>query len=458
MGFGDGINAWAEDAARAPGREAILEAAIVLLQEHGPASGGLQFRAIGVCDVLGISRTTLYKRWSSMTDVSTDFLCFNAVYADSWMHRMLRTDPAVPFHDVATAIFAPNRPETGVIIRAATSMRPPDDDLRRQAHAADRRWFVQLEDWFTRHLAAQGRHAIPEVTSVQAALLLVTTVAGLALFGGITTRTREMLPRGLDAPTAAALLDGLYQRLTVTGPPRRSGTAHAPSAPTDQAAIDLGPGFSPGKLADLEALTTALFVDSSEELNARILKPVRLVHTRHLARAASLTERRLNAIWPTPADLNGDVGVALARRSLRSTTGVLSTLFTGAADETRDGARRLLPTSMQKMVALGVEHNTVAPFAALSALQDPPVAERLAAECERWLHDLTLVTAATLHALQLDPRPEVNVQSLTSALLAATLGAQRLVAMHPEVLSHTTATGEPLLGFGIAQLLLASAD
>ena len=119
MGFGDGINAWAEDAARAPGREAILEAAIVLLQEHGPASGGLQFRAIGVCDVLGISRTTLYKRWSSMTDVSTDFLCFNAVYADSWMHRMLRTDPAVPFHDVATAIFAPNRPETGVIIRAA---------------------------------------------------------------------------------------------------------------------------------------------------------------------------------------------------------------------------------------------------------------------------------------------------------------------------------------------------
>lgn len=456
MRSGDVLNAKAEEVTRSPGRDDLLTAAISLLQHHGPAAGGLQFRADGVGEVLGISRTTLYKRWASMTELSADFLCFNAVYADSWMHRLLRTDPCLPFSTIAAEIFAADGPEVGVTIRAAISMRPDGDDLRNRTHAADRHWFAQLDDWFARHLAHRQRRAIPEITSVQAALVLVTTVAGFALLGSITTQTRDMLPPSLDAPTAAVLLDGLYQRLTTTASTPPTDPLPAGAATPTQHHDAAMPGVDRVQLADLETLSRALFVDTCPARTARLLKPVRIVHTRHLARAVSLTERRLNAIWPTAADLNGDVGAALIRRSLRSSAEVLARLFAGAAGAPVETARRRLPAAMQRLVALGGEDDTTAPFAALSALQDPPVAARLAAECDHWLRDLSVVTAATLHVLQLQP-DNLSVTSLTPALVGAALGAQRLAAMHPEVLGYATATGEGLMGFGIAQLVLSTA-
>jgi len=419
------------DAAGAPSQVTPIEAAYQQLAKFGPVTDGRTISLSGVARALGMSRSNLYRRWSTSADLAADIAVHRATPADGW-HAQVCADDGATLEDALRRALASPASAEGVLTRASIAMSPSST-----AHAP-------LAAWERAHLANLVERlkrewgAAVDGPWTDAAIATAALIEGMHLmWAQVAEEPGQLMPAGLAEETTQTVLRIieflLHEAEGVDSPVGADDPEANPDSTTDRAL--------PARVA--EALTDGT-LDLTDEGGRR------LIDMGILARSRGVSERSLYARWPTAADLNAD-------------------LYRESVQRVRDAYGRILIEVFQSNAS--GEFPNVMPFVArmnawfmdperfpeggvhlglTDVLSSSDVLDRVREPVATGLQFADVQTAAVLQAMGYRLRPDVRMSTYTQFIMGMGMGNHRLAALHPQVLRRRLSyLGEEYIASGV---------
>lgn len=397
-----------------PTRDAYLEAALQLIDEHGAAAQTLGLTVARICELTGLHRSTVYRKYPTVTGLNDQIATWLAVGASDWRIDLTARPPSEDLRAaIATALPDPST-DCGVWARglvAAWDAHHPARQVLVEVEAARQ---ARLGAWISCALAHRGHRLRPGVSAEVAALGVASLVEGRGLAFHLDPHQPDSADQG-----RALVIDRVTDLLEALSEP---GEADLPA--------DL--------LADHPEVEPPLdrFVVDHLDVDALLdhRPPAgRLVHMGRLARRLGITERRLYARWPTAEDMN----VAIVRAVMIQERDRLDDLLARVIDAgSAPGAGRfdqLVASCCQSAVALPSQRRCNY-FAAMRPFWRPEQRAPFDDLLESWLASIRTAFLATHALLRVRRRPEIAARDFTSAIRDSFMGLQRLALVNPELL------------------------
>ena len=415
---------WSGTAVTVPRRshDDYVKAASAALREHGSSGIGGSLTMARLSEALGVSRSTLYRWWNTTADAAIDVVVHSATSPDSWDERFLDQPPSGGVGAGLAAALVDRTADLSVTSRCAVAGWAPDSPGRAWVARHERRWIARCASWL-----AAGQPTEIDVCWTDVAIVLRAMVEGM-LFLRLASNPDFSAPWSrADAVAAGDAADALVVELTsaLRGVDRPMEGADAPLA--------AAPRYTRGQREALERLNRT--VDGTPAAH-HLLTPNRLVDLDRLARQLGVSPRRLYMVWPTVADLNGDLVVELIRdnRALveKVSLQALGTVLEGKFERVRD----LLPSVFAVMLD-STASATAAFFAATIAMVEAPVRYRAAEVVAEWTSAQRVLFLAMLQAIGDHLKPVTDPDAYVFAVFGALAGSHRLALLHPELVQRT---------------------
>lgn len=403
-------------------RHEYIDAALALLDEHGPAAQHLGISAGAACRATGWHRSSLYRHFPSIGELNDLVAVWFGAGEGDWRTALQDQPPEEALRPaLARAIPVPAN-DPGPWVRATVAGWDEEHPARRTIAAVERARQALLERWLAEHLRSHGRRAASGMTVRAIALGVAALVEGHGTLHHIDR------PGAWGERDRQALLDRiarLVEELTVA---RRAGEPEVAIEPIEVGGAASAPDLAPGMVDHLRRLGT----DVSALLPHRA-PPARLVHLGRLSRRLGVQKRRLYAMWPTAEDMNADLARAVLDRERAITDELLGRLFDHGAADDFDRFDELL-AEVAATAVHGPTERRANPFALMTALHQVEHREHIADVLDAWTAELRTAFLAGHALLRLHRRPEVTADELNTTLREGVLGMQRLSLLMPEVL------------------------
>lgn len=439
-------------------RDQYVAAASAALALHGPYHDGNRLPATAVARIAGVSRSTLYQRWDSMTVLGQALLEYRAVERPGWRDRLLGQPPDQPLAASIEAALDADPTSNDVVARAIVATLPSGHPVRVRTAAAERADVDRLGPWLVDHLATIGRrpaapvrwdHPRTPITGADLAVVLDALVEGHQLqVGPLSGWDPHLAARSSVGDEAQRLVTHLS--MPGTGPdPVAEPDAQPHVPPVDHR-------FEARDVALFEALIADGPPHVPDLTGDR--PPVRLVDLARLARQLGVTERRLYGLWPSASDLNLDLvrhqfrvdRTEIDRRVLSVMSATLA--FDG------DCFAAIFMAAIEGILGIGLESISPGLFACAFATSDVAVAATAAREMAEWHVSVRTMLLATMQSIGFHLAPGVSADSCTHAVFSGFIGSTRAALLDPTLLHRTIAYGDDdqlLLAAGLEGLLRA---
>ena len=420
-----------------------------LAHQHYVAQGARRREAVvslaEVSRAIGLSRSSLYRHWETAADLSNALVGHLATTSVGWHHH-LRLDPGEPVAEAVRRLFADPRAYEGLAIWPAITTDPASSDVRLRCARFERAFVARLARHLELTAPAGVEHPVPWTD---------LAVAVAALIDGATNAWAVLRPEpGMASnPALSDVIVDVIADLVGRYPAAVTGPDIPIDAPAEDDELEEP---TPGARSVLERIAAAvaagtLSVDPAEH---------RLVDVEDLARRTGVTSRFLFQLWPTAADLNGDIiEVAWARLRANAHREDLAV----ATELARAGGTELSSGERVRWAARGAdplhspEGTGIIPLLALFG--SPTLAARSRSLlADGWLAESVIPSASALQAVGAQLRPGRTL--LDAAVLSAVrqLGMWRIVGMHETIGGRRLELeGEQLPATGIAMFLMSHA-
>lgn len=439
--------------------DAAIEAAASLLGAFGPVDGGVKVRVAAVEAHLGISRTTVYRMWPSMKELTADLVLHAATARDSWYQRVLRTPPERGIRAALAGAIRPDDGEPGTRFRAIVATWPRADPSRLRVASWEWAWLERFARWLGQALRLAGVAPRDGVTLDDLAILAAGVVEGQVLLDAVRASPSAPRPDPHLADHIAQSVELMLWAATVpldrdhARPRFPRLVLEAPAAPTDN-----------DDRQD-DALDALLDADRCDRIDrgGRLFTPTRLVDESRLARRLDLTPRGVRMRWPSAAAFNGELIEHLIQRQLEASEAVALDWvprFLEAAPamvSERDlGARNeryldLAVPLFDEIVRIGFDASHGHALAVAAASLDEEVAARARTVIDERRNSSLLLFRAIFQAAELHLRPALDPEVYIGPLHGAALGFQRVALLHPALVDRQVDLGSrthPIFGFG----------
>lgn len=446
----------ADTSGTAMARSRHIDEAAALLVREGPAGGGRRYALAEVERVAHVSRSTVNRLWPTVRDLADDVALHAACHRPGWLRDLVAHDPAAPLAEAVVS--AMGAPTTGVLFRAALRAGGTSAPT-----AALRAWegdgLVRLERWLARHLAAHGRAPAGPLAVADLALVLAAHLEGWSYLHALRCAPAVRFEDGLAEAAADAAARALRELTTPSGRPHHDAMAGR--------AVALAEEPADRRTAVLEAVVAA-----TETVPFGLPggpQPTRLVDLARLARAAGVSVRRAQMIWPTTTAENADLCTHvkhamrasvedLHRRNLDTISHATGPAPGGVDDLT---AVDTLVALAADTIALRADPAFAGPYACSLAVADPTVARCVQVELAEAEDVRGVLFLAAMQLLGYQVALGTSVASFANQVHAVALGGSLLGLLHPELLRRTTPVAgrdRPVLALGVMAALRAATD
>ncbi len=400
-----------------------------------------------MCELAGIGRSELYRRWPSMTELRAALVEHLATSHPSWPGHLVGTSPSTPIDRAVREALGRTPFDVGALARAGLAVRPAGSPSREAVLDTERRWLSVIGAWAGQHLEAHGREPADGLTSDDVGVALAMVLEGLAVHRSLRFIRAPDGPPGLDVASCGAVVGRLVDALSVRSPASEP-PAHRRWTPPEPLHTPEG------------AVVAHLARNISDERRVVALRPKRLVDPGQLAAELGVTERRIRMMWPDAAAFNADLVRHLVARHRAVVDGALSALLSVGFGERYEAYDELFTLAVDQVIRLGCQPVDGAPFGFVPSFHEPAVADVVADEIGAWVDDLRVPLLALLQGIGYSLSPDITPDQYTGTVFAAVLGADRAALMHPDLLERTVGgpDGPPLLALSLVRLMRAMAD
>ena len=415
-----------------PSPQEYLDAALALLDEHGPADPSLAFSVKAVTAGAGVNRTTIYRHWDTVAELNEDMAVYAVVEGDGWQRRVLEQPVDRSLADILEEAIAASAPEPGLAVRLMVPSWGPGSSARARVEAWDAAWLDAFTGWLDAHLAAVGRALVDGTPTRVLAISLAAVVEGhlvVDLFrGGLEVDEWDVGHATAIAVAAEDLFGGLT---ALASAPATGASSAAPVRDVAPSRLLPVTGFSAAKSRIFGQVLPAFRADPfggdcSPE-------PARLVDMARLARRLGVTERRLYDVWPTIADCNADLVEAIAHRSTATVEDLMGEILDLGIEGPPDEHAFLVVDGLNRAVLDLVRPGRAYLFTGALAAADPVVRRAMQEHVDDWLGTVRTLYLALLSMTGWYRRVDIPAAEAVSRAVAVVVGLQRLVNLHPEL-------------------------
>ena len=422
--------------------EEYLAAAMALLDETGPAGANLGFTVAAAADMTGMARSAVYRRWDTIEQLNDDLAYFKACHRQGWQRRILEQLPQRPFLESLRASIGDFSDRDGIGVRGVVVAWPVDHPARARVATWEEAWLTAFERWLDQHARSTARRWTDGTSPRLAAIALAALIEGRCLeqifrlgFEHVEWARAE---QGFLIERADALLESLF----ADGP--------APSPGAEEVDLWL-PDASPIPPDDsIPASADRLGLSFANKSYVHWLpEPGRLVDLGQLSRRIGVTERRLYGVWPTAGEMNTELAARLLDRTFTRYADVASLAIEVGDDDECTTFEELLISMFAAMTVPAQAQGEASMFALSMTLTHPLVRAETIATFEAWRPALRSIFLAMLALTGAYRRPGVTADAYHDTVIAALVGSQRLVELHPTLAAETVRYRDvvhPLLG------------
>jgi AcrR family transcriptional regulator len=405
-------------------KEQHLAAALRLLDEQGPADAALVFKLGGLAAAAHVHRSTLYRYWQTVAELTDDILRWEAIQRPGWQRRLVDSDPAAPIDRSLADAMGSITHEFGIAVRSGIIGfldRPAAIDVARW----ERAWLDALAWWIGAHLRAHGRRPRGQSTPLDLAIALASAVEGPLVMGALHGGPLLEGWRSEQTDQVVRSVSELVAGLSTEGPDEEEDrAAPRPELPR----LD---SWSAVKRSLMGRLTDK--INSSPFGTAGAPEASRMVDFRALSRAIGVSDRRLYAIWPSPEAFNADlVELVIARHRLDGEATAADALATALQHPGAD-VQELMVVMGEAIIIGGAQRGRSSAFACVSAMSSPVVRARGVAVIDDSMAAQKVSTLAMLQAFGFDIRPPYDLDRLMTEIFGAIAGGQRLALVHRDL-------------------------
>ncbi|WP_426571017.1 TetR/AcrR family transcriptional regulator [Aquihabitans sp. McL0605] len=426
-----------------------VDEALAALDDWGPAETGIGLTIGGVAHAAGVTRSTIYRRWDTASELNEDLVWSTVTQSMGWCRRLLDTDPSTSFELALETALGQPVDALGVPCLSVIVSWPSTSTARAGAEAWEEQWLAAFATWLEAHLAAHGRAPGPEASSELLAVAITGLVNGRFL---LVAMRHGIVPEAWLAesvPGLVAACSRLVASLTVGAEPAGDGPP-AKAAPV----ITL-------PFADVPEVKQRIF-QAVEECVLRssfgdpgFPAPQRLVDIARLARRLGISDRRLYQLWPSAASFNAELTVAILERTRLDTEEVVMEALRLGLEAPYETFAHLLASCFQAAVDCGTRYLPTSAFACTLPAIDPEARTALAGALDDWRDSVQVLCLAMLAMAGWFRLPEVPIEEYTQLVFEQVAGLQRLVGLHPSLLARTVpfrGAEAPMLGLIVYHL------
>lgn len=395
----------------------VLHAAYDQLAKHGPATDARSVTLTGIARAVGMSRTNLYRRWETSSDLALDIAVHRCTPPDGW-HAQVCVDDGGPIAEAIRRALSSAGSGAGVTTRASVATWS-DTTAHRRVAAWERAHLLELVERLRREWAGRGDAPWTDV-----AITITSLLEGMH---HIHAQTAEhpgdsMPPELVDelAATAERMIGFFITEVEgddVALPPEPVGAVDRidPDEPLPERIVAaLGDG-------SMDFLTD----------EAR-----RVVDMGVLARTVGVSERSLYARWPTPADLNADLYLESVDRIRDAFARVVIEVFQASVSGTYTNTMPLIARMNDWFMDPDRFPEATVHLGLADVLTGQAVLDRVRGPVELGMQFADLQTAGIVHATGFRVRSDLRMRTYTQLILGMGLGTHRVAALHPAIRSR----------------------
>jgi AcrR family transcriptional regulator len=392
----------------------VLDAALGLLQVHGPASQRLGLSVAEASRISGLHRSSLYRRFSTAAELNDAVTVWLAAGPDDWRGHLCAQPVDAPLDVVLPPVLRNPLQDLGPTVRGLVVGWDETHPVRRPVVVAERARLAELAGWLDRHLEAHGRQVRGAIGPLGLAQTVSAMVEGQSLQWVHASRHERTQWEGVLRP---ALVRRVARVVEHASEPRTIDGAD-PAVPEVRDA-----------LVEVDPVVDRFLAAEAHHAYQWRPEPRRLVDLGRLARQVGVSERRVYDLWPTAESMNAAVCIEVLRRRLLVQSDLASTKVDRYLNDP-DLAQLL--EGFSDLIRNAFEHRANY-FAVLPALWDPRLRLALEPLLVQWMSESRRAFLATQAALGVSRRTGVDATELTATLRTTSLGFLRLVGLHPEL-------------------------
>ena len=402
---------------------------------HGPADPTLGLSVKAVASGLGVTRSTIYRHWSTIEALNHQAAALLVCSYPGWQRRFIDQPVQAGISAAIEGAIGRLGREMGGIVRSAASCWPAAGESRIAMAEWEEAWLHQAAAWFDAHLAATGRTYVDGADGRLAATALIALVEGrltwMYVWEGADFEAWPHAGVEILARQAASLLGELTEASPSSTPEARAAAARwSPDALPE-----------PPRSDAVEPLLDRFEHDFADGRRARDwllrLDPGRLVDIGRLARRLDVSERRLYAVWPSPAAMNEDILAAVFDRQRTAIEAVTHHAIDLGTSDDYPSFDRLFTSWLQAAVFDGARPDQANYYVGTLLITHEKVRQRIVEELRPWRDSIRTALLALLSISGWHRRPATSADEYADTVIATIMGLHRLARLHPELLTET---------------------
>lgn len=432
-------------------RQAALEA----LDRWGPAEATLGMSVPRIVESAGVNRSTVYRHWETAAAFNDEVAWFIATQLDGWFHAILEAPPDQPLLvTIGDAVLRPGA-GLGTAIEAIVIGWPSSSPARRDIVACDRARRARFAAWMAQHLRSRGLVPVGDVSVELVAATILAMVSGRVLLFDMRSGMTGHDWTDEEVESLVAACERAVATMTTAAGEGESAAAGAAVWP---GSID-APGGEGGTVGHREVGATKVAILSAcvDAFRASSFgdptypSPPRLVDLGRLARSLDISERRLQAVWPSTREMNSELLVAVVDRLREEAQDLAMEALSVGLAAPYESFDQLLISALHAAIGAGSAHLPTSYFTCGTALIDPVPRAAFLAALDEWRASLQVVLLAGLSMAGWFRHPEVSIEGYASQVFDVVAGLQLMAGLHPEVLVEEVAfRGAPCSLVGVA--------